>query len=490
MSNTKIKKFWVFNIILLVVFFVVNFCLIDEARAEDERTYYQGIIVDQSYSGIVYLERGKGMTFWIKYKNIGYYRWRDKGERMVSLKVNDETDATKKFEHEFWNSEDVVGVLPKRTEVGEYATWRFALQAPDEAGEYVLKFKMWAYGDWFKGEDIQIKIRVGWAEYLEKLRAEQVEVLGVESNKKDGVYVVGDMAYPEPDIRVGLYSMDEEDGKQVQISSTGSYGIYGTHGQLYARQTDGEMSELEFDYANKRYFINVSGKRMVSGDRPFVFKQGDENNIFTIVNYSNPAYAGSETNYNQFRGSLEAQWIEDNERLWVINEVSMEDYVKGSGESMDISPYEFLKAMAVAERTYAMFNYLSPTKHKVRNFTVTASQSDQIYQGYGREKIQPNIVRATEDSRGLIVTYDGAVALTPYYSQSDGRTRSYEEVWHRTSYPYLVSVSDPHMAGKRQIGHGVGMSARGALFTASRDGKNFEELLYHYYTGVEIKKIY
>ena len=475
--------------------------------AEDERTYYQGIKVDQSYSGEVYLEPGKAMTFWVKYKNIGIYRWRDIGERTVYLKTDDSSGdpsassgQAQKFYHQFWVDENIVSVLPARTEIGEYAIWRFALQAPSEPGEYLVKLRMWAYDDWVSGEDIQISVRVGWEEVLRQRElaearldlARQAEVLGIDS-EGDG-YIISNLQIPEPNIRVGLYSIDQArlgaGENKVQILSSGSYAIYGADGQLFLTQTQGEMTEIEFDQINKRYFINIGGKRMISSGKYFVFKQNDDKNIFTIVNYNNPAYAGSSVNYNKYRGSLEVQWIEDNEKLWVINELRMEDYLKGSGESMDISPYEFLKAMAVAERTYAMFHYVDPTKHNIRNFTVAATQSDQIYQGYGREILQPNICRAVDDSIGLIVIYNNEPALTLYFSQSNGQTKSYEEVYKHKSYPYLISVSDEHMAGNQQIGHGVGMSARGALFKASRDGDSFSDLLRHYYTGVEVNKVY
>ena len=486
MHKNKKNRLIFFSIVFFAIFFLSTI-FAGKAQA-GERTYYQGIKVDQSYSGEVYLEPGKAMTLWVKYKNIGYYRWRNAGERTVYLKVDDSSEVTEKFRHQFWVDDNVVGILPARTEVGEYATWRFALQAPQEPGEYLVKLKMWAYGDWVEGEDIQVTVRVGWEEVLRQRAQEQAEVLGVDS--VDDYAIIGNLQIPKPDIRVGLYSLDSEKGNKVQILSNGSYAVYGVNGELFLTQTQGEMTEVEFDYTNKRYFINIGGKRVVSSDRYFVFKQKDENNIFTIANYSNPAYAGSTVNYNRYRGTLEVQWIDDNERLWVINELDMENYLKGSGESMDISPYEFLKAMAVAERSYAMLHYLNPTKHKIRNFTVTASQSDQIYQGYGREILQPNICRAVDDSAGLIVTYDNEVALTLYFSQSNGRTKSYEEVYKHKSYPYLVPVEDSHMAGNRQIGHGVGMSARGALFKAARDDDSFSDLLKHYYTGVELNKVY
>lgn len=458
------------------------------AQGDGKEGYYKAIKVDQSYTGTVYLDPGKAMTFWVKYKNTGIYRWRNSGARAVYLKVDDASGTTGKFRQQFWKNKDKVAVLEKWTEPGEYATIKFALQAPKEIGEYQVKLRLWVYGDWLEAEPIEIPIAVGWEEIIKKREAERAKALGVST--EEAGYAAGDLQYPEPNIRVGLYAIKEEEGSKVLIKSSGAYNIYGADGQLYLNLTLSDKAEIEFNFKDKLYAVNVNGTRAVMSGKNFIFKSDDPNNVFTIENYSNPAYAGSEINYNQFRGSLEAVFIEENGKFWVVDELAMEQYLKGTGEAMDVSPYEFLKAMAVAERTYAMYNFLNPTKHKIRNFTVTASEGDQIYQGYAREIRQPNIARAVEETRGLIVTYGNAVALTPYYSQSDGRTRSYEEVWRRKDYPYLVSVPDQYMQGKNMIGHGVGMSARGALFKASRDGAKFDELIRHYYTGVEIKKIY
>ena len=90
----------------------------------------------------------------------------------------------------------------------------------------------------------------------------------------------------------------------------------------------------------------------------------------------------------------------------------------------------------------------------------------------------------------MVATYDNEPVMTPYFSQSDGRTRDWTEVWGGGPYPWLVSVPDPHNQGKELLGHGVGLSAQGALRMASRDNRNFVEILQHYYKGTQVQKIY
>ena len=39
-------------------------------------------------------------------------------------------------------------------------------------------------------------------------------------------------------------------------------------------------------------------------------------------------------------------------------------------------------------------------------------------------------------------------------------------------------------------GHGVGLSARGALYMAGEDEMTYDEIIKYYYTGVEVEKYY
>ncbi|MFZ2803603.1 MAG: hypothetical protein WA001_00095, partial [Patescibacteria group bacterium] len=135
-----------------------------------------------------------------------------------------------------------------------------------------------------------------------------------------------------------------------------------------------------------------------------------------------------------------------------------------------------------------MYHVQRETKHAATSFTVDASL-DQVYRGYGAEIRDPNVVSAVDATRGQIVTYNNALALTPYYSRSDGRTRSWTEVWGGSGEPWLVSVPVPWDAGKTLWGHGVGMSATGALGAAA-DGWTYQHILDYFYTGTQLQQVY
>lgn len=111
---------------------------------------------------------------------------------------------------------------------------------------------------------------------------------------------------------------------------------------------------------------------------------------------------------------------------------------------------------------------------------------DQVYKGYGSEARMPQFVAAVQATAGVVVTHDGQTALTTYFASSDGRTRSWSEVW-RGALPYLVSVPVACDEGKSLRGHGVGMSATGAACQA-RQGLGWKEIMKSYYTGIDFRR--
>ena len=163
--------------------------------------------------------------------------------------------------------------------------------------------------------------------------------------------------------------------------------------------------------------------------------------------------------------------------------------MKGLGETSNSSAFEYQKALLTAARTFAFYHWEHNTKRVKEFFHITGYADDQVYRGYDHEMRSPNIVRAAEESRGAIVTYQGRLALTPYFSRSDGRTRDWSEVWYGT-VDWLKSVPTPcdQRKGRQLWGHGVGMSATEALCMAGEQGMNWTSILKYFYTGTEVTR--
>ncbi|NCC70331.1 SpoIID/LytB domain-containing protein, partial [bacterium] len=217
----------------------------------------------------------------------------------------------------------------------------------------------------------------------------------------------------------------------------------------------------------------------------------DDRGVFEIVNFENRPSWDQTLNYNKYRGNLELRHNNVYDRTWVINEVYMSDYLKGSSESSNGNNIEYLKTMAIAERTYATYHYLTEIKnYNNEYFHVWATTMDQAYSGYEREIRQPNVVQAVEETRGIYIIYDGKIIEALYSANAGGRTRLVSDVWGGSNVPYLQEVEDPYTVNDTRYGHGVGISQVGAQRFISNDNYNFIDVLTYYYTNVTLKKLY
>ncbi|MBC8535563.1 SpoIID/LytB domain-containing protein [Feifania hominis] len=139
-----------------------------------------------------------------------------------------------------------------------------------------------------------------------------------------------------------------------------------------------------------------------------------------------------------YRGAFEFK-RNSGDDITFINVVSMEDYVKGviPYEMSTSYPLDALKAQAVCARTYAMMNY---TKHKSYGFSVCSTTDCQVYGGTGYET--EKVRKASDETAGEVVTYNGKPIATYFYSSNGGYSESNANVWGGTALPYYSPVPD------------------------------------------------
>ena len=140
---------------------------------------------------------------------------------------------------------------------------------------------------------------------------------------------------------------------------------------------------------------------------------------------------------NQYRGDV--LFVAKNDAVQVINIVDIEQYLRGViGEEMIQSwPLEALKAQAVAARTYAINELRSPMSFA--EYDICASTACQLYRGVNAEHESTD--RAVMQTQGLVLTFNGQIAETPYHADSGGHVASSHEVWSQ-QIPYLDSKVD------------------------------------------------
>jgi len=161
-----------------------------------------------------------------------------------------------------------------------------------------------------------------------------------------------------------------------------------------------------------------------------------------------------------------------------IVEMPLDEYLKGvvPTEMGLQKPIEALKAQAIAARAYAAVT----RRHARDGFDLCSTVHCQAWRPKNR---YADSDRAVDETTGLVATFQGRLVSTPFFGHCDGRTRNSEEVWggkmaHCRSVPCRCGYS-------RLYGHGIGMCQRGAAAMA-RNGATAEQILKHYYTGIEI----
>ena len=138
--------------------------------------------------------------------------------------------------------------------------------------------------------------------------------------------------------------------------------------------------------------------------------------------------------------------LRDRTGLTIVNRLGMESYLLGvvSAEMGHRSSAEqaALQAQAIVSRTYALRNL---RRWRALGFDLYGTVSDQAYGGVAAETAEGRA--AVAETRGQVLTYDGAVIEAFYFSTCGGRTAEGFEVFRGAVRPYLRSMSDVNERG-------------------------------------------
>lgn len=180
-----------------------------------------------------------------------------------------------------------------------------------------------------------------------------------------------------------------------------------------------------------------------------------------------------------YRGNIIIQ--NKNGRLTVINNVPLEEYIRGvvPAEMPTSWAYEAHKAQAIAARSYALANL---GKRARFGYDLKDTPEDQAYNGASAETQSTNA--AVEETKGIVLTYNTKV-ISAYYSASAGGQTNVNS-WG-SSVPYLRSVPSFDDNVKKN-GHGVGMSQHGANNLA-KQGYNAYQILQYFYKDVKFARV-
>lgn len=323
-----------------------------------------------------------------------------------------------------------------------------------------------------------------------------------EANLGAGPYGLG------PVISVGLVeytkqALQSEDFKVKVTNSAGDPIDYvirnNTNAVIATIPAAAPITETHISYlSNQTFQIDNSIATPVTATGEVRIEAADPAAIAdSVVDFNRPG-----TSNDQYREKIKLKYYDspaaDADRIWAINNLSLEHYVWGMGEITGTGDMKYNHVMTTSYRTYGYWKLRFSTKYAAQGFKVNATPGNQLYYGFVWEAAYPRIKQAAQETSGRVVMYQKEIAITPYSSWTDGRTRSFEERWGSKDYPWCQSVPDPY--GKHATlstaqleaagNHMVGLSAHGALSLARDHGWSYDRIIGYYFAAVRILKAY
>jgi len=271
------------------------------------------------------------------------------------------------------------------------------------------------------------------------------------------------------------------------VTSNSSYEVRDGNGTLLASLGAGQVAWAQYNGS----LYNFQGPSSGHVGTSYIRMSPTGGGVMQVVSYHDHPGWNPSLDDNTFRGAIEVRWSTASSSLWVVEDMPLEQYLRGIAETSSGDAAEYLKTMAVASRSYALWHlshggkYGSGEIFQLKN-SRNGNGDDQQYRGYGLESRFPDLVTAVTGTAGQVVTYNNSVAMTSYFSNSDGRTRSAQEAWNISSWPWLASVADPDCNGMTLNGHGVGLSGYGARARAGR-GDTYTQILTYYYSSTAVQ---
>lgn len=127
-------------------------------------------------------------------------------------------------------------------------------------------------------------------------------------------------------------------------------------------------------------------------------------------------------------------------------QIKMEEYLKGvvAAEMDPAWPIEALAAQAIIARTFTLEKMASGTGVPARG--TDASTNHEEFQAYDASRINENVSKAVERTRGEVVKYQGNYIKAWFFADGGGKTAASAKeglAYTKEPTPYIQSVSDP-----------------------------------------------
>lgn len=144
-------------------------------------------------------------------------------------------------------------------------------------------------------------------------------------------------------------------------------------------------------------------------------------------------------NNNTYQGNLKFKIEEKNNNYLIINTLSLEDYVYYvlPSEIYPSWPEEMRKVQAVVSRSYALYyiNQVKKNKNNQKPYDLKRNNFHQTYNGFHEYYY---LKKAIEDTKDMILIYNGQIALTMFDACCGGIVTSKMSNINFSKAPYLA----------------------------------------------------
>ncbi len=401
-----------------------------------------------SSSSDLTFKTGEKKSFWLNITNYSNTTWKSTGTNKLSMGLTKNSSIT--------TTDPKLAVASLAP--GKSSKVNFSITAPSRTGTYTIYVRPRVNGQNLMKEAYSFKITVANSSESTAYTADYTKAFRVKLTPDTEIVPI--------------------------LTSTSDFSVYDNATLL---KTFAAGSRVRVAKSADKFAV-TSGSYSWTASGPVRFTPKTDGVIQIVTMEQRPAW-NTALNDNLFRGTIEVRNVD--EELTLINELALEDYMKGIGEVSNGDPTEKIKTMMVIARTYASYYLTEAEKFPGKPYNLDDDPNNsQKYLGYGYETRSPNATAAALATLGEVVTYKGKAIKTPYFTATDGTsTKSAESVWGWTNTPWLVPILDSGCTTSTSFkGHGVGLSGCGATAMAN-SGKTYLEIIRYYYTGVDIQKL-
>ncbi len=248
-----------------------------------------------------------------------------------------------------------------------------------------------------------------------------------------------------PLIQVGLWTNSQ--GKPPSMSSVGFKcsgpfrAVGGMSGKILAEGGAGEKWMVK--YTKKGIgIIPPNGKEISNLQYQVSFEPAGPDSAFLIQEAKGSGKGLKSVGLREFRGSLVLYPQSWRKGFYLLNKISLEEYLLGvlPSEMPHYWPLESLKAQAVIARSYAILRKDKVRAHLHSHFDICDSQHCQVYRGVRAEKDAST--QAVRETAGQLLMHSGKLVYSYYHSTCGGIIQSADEVRGWGNLPYLKRQSD------------------------------------------------